>query len=147
MKAMLKQDRYFYSFFRQQEFHVLSKFKEGEIILELLKQEKNDKTYKHLISFAFALSIELGGRYFGKREHFEVPKVYREFRDYMYHDMIPFLKRECHKKVFSVIRRRRLELLRMLLEEKRLGDFLEDDRYKRFHAEVMSEGPYSGEEE
>jgi len=29
---------------------------------------------------------------------------------------------------------RRLELLRMLLEEKTLGSFLEDDRYKRFYA-------------
>ena len=126
-------------FFKSQGFEILSNFKEGEVILELLKEGLDKRAYSKLESFAFALSIEIGGRYFGEQKHFEVPEVYKQFRDYMYYDKEEIsLVLICSKKESNErIKRECLEILKVLLEEKRLGDFQEDVRYIEWHTEVM----------
>ena len=73
------------------------------------------------------------------QEYFEIPEVYEQFRDYMYHDEKEFSNRGYNKKLFKGIVRRRIELLQILLEEKKLGSFREDVRYREWHTQVMSE--------
>ena len=131
-----------FKFFKGQGTDVLSNFKEGEIIFELLKQGLNKQAYGKLESFAFALSMEIGGRYFGEREHFAVPKVYEQFRDFMFHDeheiTVAIMCIEGERKI--QLKRERLEILKKLLEEKRLDTFRDNDQYIEWYIQVMREG-------
>ena len=126
------------NFFRSQGFDVLNNFKDGEIISELLKQGSNEQTYHKLRRLAYIISIEIGGIYFGEKEHFEIPEVYEQFRDYMFYGEKEFsLRGFFNEEASNCIKKGCIELLKVFLEEKKLGCFWEDNRYMDWHIEMM----------
>ena len=109
----------------------LMRYKKGEIISSILEEKWSRQKYSTCKRLAAAIFHELGGRHYEEGTHFYVPKIYNDFREYMYTGNL-FANFQIPWKEWEDLAKEKIDLLKIFFEDGILGDEKKQKKYPAF---------------
>lgn len=133
-----------------QEFcnFVSKEFQDKKIIINLLDYNNRMQSYKMLNKLSWFFFVELQGRHFGEDSHFEVSEFAQSLQKYLY-SWDRFGRKGIPQEEWSDFVDEGINLLKILIDENKLEQFKEDQRYRDFmkrfiqrHEDLRLSGKY-----
>ena len=109
----------------------LMRYKKGEIISSILEEKWSEQKYDICFGLADVVSDELSGRHYEEGTHFYVPKIYNDFREYMYTGNL-FANFQIPWKEWEDLAKEKIDLLKIFFGDGILGDEKKQKKYPAF---------------
>ena len=109
----------------------LMHYKNGEIISSILEKKWSEEKYVICIRLAATIFHELGGRHYEEGTHFYVPKIYKEFQEFMYEDSV-FGSHQVPWEEWEDIAKDKLDMLKVFMDDNVFGEYKKYKNYKCF---------------
>ncbi len=128
--------------------YVSKGFKEHKLVTDLLDNTDGLQSYMLLSKLSWFYFVELQGRHFGEDSHFELSEFSKSFQKFLYSwDRLG--RKRVPQEEWSDFVKEGINLLKLLIDEKKLENFKEDLRYQNFmkrfiqrHEDLRKSGKY-----